>query len=59
VQKLNGAIREVLADPELQARWAGEAISLTPDTPEAFAARLASDIPRWAEAVRASGAEVN
>jgi tripartite-type tricarboxylate transporter receptor subunit TctC len=59
VTKLNGGIRDVLADPGLQARWAAEAITLTPDTPEAFAARIAADIPRWAEAVRASGAEVN
>ena len=59
VTKLNGGIRDVLADPGLQARWAAEAITLTPDTPQAFAARIAADVPRWAEAVRASGAEVN
>ena len=59
VAKLNGAIRTVLADRELLARWADEAITLTPGTPQDFAAQIAADIPRWAEAVRASGAEVN
>lgn len=59
VARLNGAIAQVLRDPELQARWAADAITLTPGTPEAFAQVLAADIPRWAEAVRSSGAEVN
>jgi tripartite-type tricarboxylate transporter receptor subunit TctC len=59
VAKLNGGIRQVLQDAQLQARWAGEAITLTPGAPEDFARVLAADIPRWAEAVRSSGAEVN
>jgi tripartite-type tricarboxylate transporter receptor subunit TctC len=58
VAKLNAAMRQVLQDPELQARWAGEAITLTPGTPDDFARLLATDIPRWAEAVHSSGAEV-
>jgi tripartite-type tricarboxylate transporter receptor subunit TctC len=59
VAKLNDAMTQVLRDPELQARWAAEAITLTPGSPADFAAVLAADIPRWAEAVRTSGAEVN
>lgn len=59
VARLNAAIREVLEDRELQARWAADAITLTPSTPQHFAGVLAADIPRWGEAVRSSGAEVN
>jgi tripartite-type tricarboxylate transporter receptor subunit TctC len=59
VAKLNTAVRQVLQDPELQARWAGEAITLTPGTPEDFTKVLAADTPRWAEAVRSSGAQID
>lgn len=59
VAKLNEGIRQVLADRELQARWAADAITLTPGTTDDFARVLAADIPRWSEAVRTSGAEVN
>ena len=59
VARLNDAVRKALADPEigrqLQARGAEPASS----TPEEFGSFIRSEMSRWGEAVKRSGAQVD
>lgn len=56
VQKISADINKVLATAEVRQRMAD--IGLTPvgNTPEQFDAFIRSEIPRWAQVVKASGA---
>ncbi len=60
VDRLNGALREVLADPAIRARFAGFGTEILPpaqQTPEAAQARLQAEIVSIRDAVRAMGIE--
>ena len=56
VHKISADVNKVLATPEVKQRMAE--IGLTPvgNTPEQFDAYIRSEIPRWAQVVKASGA---
>lgn len=56
VQKISADMNKVLASAEVKQRMAD--IGLTPvgNTPEQFDAYIRSEIPRWAQVVKASGA---
>ena len=51
IAKLNAAIREVLADPELQKKFVGYGCIATASTPQAFAAMIAAEVPKWKSVV--------
>ena len=56
VKVLNVAIGRALAEPDLRAQLVGQGIEPTFSTPEAFAALVQSELPKWAAIVKKSGA---
>jgi tripartite-type tricarboxylate transporter receptor subunit TctC len=57
IDRLNSALREVLADPDLKKRALELGIDLAASTPEAIQARLTSDIQKWAKVIQTAGIE--
>jgi tripartite-type tricarboxylate transporter receptor subunit TctC len=51
IAKLNAAIREVLADPELQKKFVGFGCVATPSTPQEFANMIGAEVPKWKSVV--------
>jgi len=58
VARLNAEIRRAVRSPELLARLDAEGAIPAADTPEAFAALIATEIARWAEVVKRAGVEM-
>ncbi len=54
IERLNGEVNKVLALPDVARQLAGEGAQAVPATPQAFAALIARELPRWAEVVKAS-----
>ncbi len=59
VQKLNKAITEALATPELKTRFANLLAEPTPTTPEQFGRFMAAERAKYGPVVKASGARVD
>jgi tripartite-type tricarboxylate transporter receptor subunit TctC len=59
VKKLNAVINEGLASPELQAKFAKLGADLNVSTPQEFGAFLVSEVRRWAEVVKITGATID
>ena len=59
VAKLNREINAALADPKIKTRLAELGTSAIVATPAEFGAFIASEIERWAKAVKSSGASVD
>ena len=59
VVKLNAVFAEALAEPEIRAALAKQAIEPSPGTPEAFGALLASEVKRWKDNVAKTGFKAN
>ncbi len=57
VARLNAAINQALALPEVAQQLATEGAVPTPGTPQAFAALIARELPRWAEVVKAGNVQ--
>lgn len=55
VQRLNAEVRKALASPDLQQRFAGLSLSVTPSSPEELDALIKSEAVRWAEVIRRAG----
>lgn len=55
VDLLNREVLRVLAMPDIRARLAKEAFDVPADTPDAFAAYIRADVPKWAAVIKASG----
>lgn len=53
VARLNAEINKALALPDVAQQLALEGAVPTPGTPQAFAALIVREIPRWAEVVKA------
>ena len=51
IAKLNAAIREVLANPELQQKFVGFGCVATPSTPQEFASMIGAEVPKWKSVV--------
>jgi tripartite-type tricarboxylate transporter receptor subunit TctC len=58
VTKLNTEIRRAMRSPELLSRLDAEGAIPAADTPEAFAAFIASEIARWAAVIKRAGVEM-
>jgi tripartite-type tricarboxylate transporter receptor subunit TctC len=57
--QLNSELVRIVASPELRDRFGSQGIDLVSSTPEAFAALIKSEIPRWQAIVKASGAKAD
>jgi len=57
IQKLNAEVNKALAHPELRSRLAAQGADILGGTPAEYAAYLRSEMPRWAKAVKDSGAK--
>lgn len=58
VQRISGAIAGAMRTEEMRGRLAQQGSEPVGSTPEQFAAFIATEIPKWAELVRISGATV-
>jgi tripartite-type tricarboxylate transporter receptor subunit TctC len=59
VTKLNAAAVAAMKAPEVQEKLASQGAILIGNTPEEFAAYMASEIQKWAKVVQAAGIKVN
>ncbi len=59
VDKVNAAIRKVLADPEMQSQLASRGAVAAPSTPAELRSFVATEVDRWGKAVKQSGATVD
>jgi tripartite-type tricarboxylate transporter receptor subunit TctC len=55
IAKLNGAVHEVLAMPEVKARFEAQGITPAASTPEEFQSLISSEIKQWKAVAAASG----
>ncbi len=55
VSRLNGELREALADPDTRQRFLQRGIDPAPGTAQEFAALIRSEIAKWAKVIRAAG----
>ncbi len=55
VQRLNGALREILAEPNIKKRLLELGIEAKAGTPEEISARLKSDIDKWRTVIDKAG----
>jgi tripartite-type tricarboxylate transporter receptor subunit TctC len=55
VAKLNAALKNALADAELQNRLAVDGAETLPGTPEAYAADIADEAAKWSAIIKRSG----
>jgi tripartite-type tricarboxylate transporter receptor subunit TctC len=55
IAKLNGAVRDVLALPEVKARFDAQGITAAASTPEEFQNLIGSEIKQWKAVAAASG----
>ena len=57
VQKLNDEVNKALTHPDIRSRLAAQGADILGGTPAEYAAYLRSEMPRWAKAVKDSGAK--
>ncbi len=58
VSRLHAEFTKPLAQPETRARLVAQGYEIIGSTPEAFTAYIRAEIPKWANAVKQSGARV-
>jgi tripartite-type tricarboxylate transporter receptor subunit TctC len=59
VNLINRDIVLALHEPDVQEKLAAQSVEVVGSTPQAFSQFIRSEIPKWAEAVRLSGARVD
>ena len=59
VQRLNAEVNRALAHPEVRAKLAAQGADVLGGTSAEYAAHLRSELPRWAKAVKDSGAKAD
>lgn len=52
-------MNKALAAPDLKEKWLASGAEPSPTTPEAFAAFIAKELPKYAKIVKESGAKVD
>ena len=57
VQKLNAEVNKALMHPDIRSRLAAQGADILGGTPAEYATYLRSEMPRWAKAVKDSGAK--
>jgi len=57
--KLHQAFHETLSDPAIRKAFADQGVDVVNGTPEDLRAYIKSEIPKWAEVVKASGARAD
>jgi tripartite-type tricarboxylate transporter receptor subunit TctC len=55
IATLNGALHDILAMPEVKARFEAQGITAAASTPEEFQSLIASEIKQWKDVAAASG----
>ena len=55
IKTLNGALQEILAEPEVKKQLLGLGIEARASTPEEISARLKSDIEKWQKVIEKAG----
>ncbi|MFN9121568.1 MAG: Bug family tripartite tricarboxylate transporter substrate binding protein [bacterium] len=59
LSRLHGAVSKIVDSPEMRERFVTQGVDLASSTPEAFAALIRAEIPRWRELVKRSGARAD
>ena len=59
VTKLNAEVVKALQSPELQKKMRDQGVDLSPSTPEQFGALIRTDITKWGQVVKDSGAKID
>jgi tripartite-type tricarboxylate transporter receptor subunit TctC len=59
VKRLNAEVNKALAAADLKEKWLASGAEPSPTTPEAFAAFIAKEMPKYAKIVKESGAKVD
>ncbi|MCX7135993.1 MAG: tripartite tricarboxylate transporter substrate binding protein, partial [Proteobacteria bacterium] len=59
VAKWNKEVARIVVLPEMKERFVTQGIDLASSTPEAFAALIKADVPRWRKIVKDSGAKAD
>jgi tripartite-type tricarboxylate transporter receptor subunit TctC len=59
VQKINAAVREVLAKPDAKKLMNSAGVDVAPSSPEELEKLLVSELDRWGKVVKETGATVN
>ena len=59
IQRLNAEVNKALAHPEVRAKLAAQGADVLGGTSAEYAAHLRSELPRWAKAVKDSGAKAD
>ena len=57
IARLNAEVNKVLAHPDVRARLAAQGADTFGGTPAEYAAYIRSEMPRWAKAIKDSGAK--
>lgn len=55
IARVNAALRETLASPDVDAKLAAQGVTAAPTTPEEFQAMIASEIKQWREVGKMAG----
>jgi len=59
INRLNAEVRRIMQLPDVRERALASGAEPAADTPEEFAAYIRTEIPKWAEVVKVSGAKAN
>jgi tripartite-type tricarboxylate transporter receptor subunit TctC len=59
VAQLNRELVKITQDPAVKARFASDGAELVGNTPEQFAAYIDTEIKKWSDVVKASGAKID
>ena len=55
VERLSAEINDILKQPALRDRYKGDGVELTGSTPDALAAQMRADLPRWSAIQKQAG----